>query len=237
MRYIAILHSLFENSFLESYRVINKKKRRRILPYLQAIHRRWYYSTLAEHTPFSPANLAECIADYFKEAPNRYPVAVLRTPAKVTGVDVRIVSYTIDDHPVVADMKLLVNYCTPHVDLYESGCFTDEQAVEVAELLSINDPHYASFLLELAIWMKMFTKLPSLYVQRMQPSKKCAEMLGQTNEEILRDIIDAAIQMTAFGLQNSIPMPEHIFTESFVRSLLHEPLETDEIFSRVFEVM
>ncbi|MDR0273372.1 MAG: hypothetical protein LBI27_08670, partial [Clostridiales bacterium] len=207
------------------------------MPYLQAIHRRWYYATLVEHTPFSPANLSECIADYFKEGTDKYSVAVLRTPVKVTGVDMKTISYSIENHPAIADLNIIINYCTPHIDLYESGCFTDEQALEAAEMLSMNDPHYASFLLELAIWMKMLSKLPSLYVQRMQPSKKCAEILAQADEELLHDIINAVVQMTAFGLQNSIPMPEHIFTESFVRSLLTSPLETDEIFARVFEVL
>jgi len=237
IKYVTILHSLFEEGFMETYRDASSKKRRKVLPYLQAIHRRWYYSTLVEHTPFSPANLTECIASYFKEEPDKYPVAVLRTPSKVLGVDFRTVSYTIENHPVVADMRLLMNYCSPHIDLYESGCFTDAQALEAAGFLSINDPHYASFLLELAVWMKLLTKMPSLHVQRMQPSKKSEEILEHTNEELLHDIIDAVVKMTAYGLQNSIPMPEHIFTESFVRSLLTAPIETDEIFARVFDVM
>lgn len=237
MKYVSTLHSLFEEGFMEAYREANNKKRRKVLPYLQAIHRRWHYATLVENTPFSPANLMESIGAYFKEPPDSYPVAVLRTPSKVFGVDCYVVTYTAENHPVVADIRLLMDYCTPNIDLYESGCFTDAQALEAAELLSINDPHYASFLLELAIWMKMLSKMPSLYMQRMQPSKKSAEMLNRANEELLQDIIDAAVSMTAFGLRNSIPIPEHIFTESFVRSLLAMPMETDEIFERVFEVM
>ena len=236
-KYVSILHSLFEDGFMEAYRGANNKRRRKILPYLQAIHRRWYYATLVEHTPFSPANLMESIGKYFNEGPGKHPVAVLRTPTKVTGVDSRIVSYTIDNHPVVADMKLLIDYCSPHIDLYETGCFTDVQAVECAELLSINDPHYASFLLELAGWMKILTKMPSLYVQRMQIAKKYEKMQALPNEEFLRDIVDAAVGMTASGLRNSIPMPEHIFSESFVHSLLTNPTETDDIFARVFEVL
>jgi len=235
--YISILHSLFERTFVAAYRDSNKTKRRKILPYLHAIHRRWYYSTLVEHTPFSPANLSECIADYFKENQDQYIVPILRSQAKFSGVDFTVVSYSAEKHPVVKDIRDLIDYCTPHIDLHESGCLTDEQAVEAAALLSINDPHYASFLLELAVWMKLFKNMPSLYVQRMQPSKKSVEILAQPDEELLREIVDAAIKMASFGLQNSVPLPEHIFSEGFVRSLLSSPIETDEIFERVFEVM
>jgi len=236
-KYATILHNLFEENFMEAYRDANNKKRRKVLPYLQALHRRWYYATLVEHTPFSPANLMECMAQYFKEPTDKYPVAVLKTPTKVTGVGFKIISYTQQNHPVVEDIRIIMNYCTPHVDLFDSGCFKDEQALEVAELLSIYDPHYASFLLETAICMKLLTKMPSLYVQRMQPSKKSEDILARGNEELLRDIVDAVIVMAASGLRNSIPMPDHIFTESFVRSLLTTPMETDDIFARVFEVI
>ncbi|MCL1864030.1 MAG: hypothetical protein FWF78_10740 [Defluviitaleaceae bacterium] len=236
-KYIKILHNLFETNFMEAYRSANNKKRRRVLPYLQAIHRRWYYATLVEHTPLSPANLVECIGAYFGEATDKYPVAVLRTPSKVQSVDYRMTEYTVENHPAVTDMRKLMEYCMPHIDLHENNCLTDVQALEIAGFLSINDPHYASFLLELAVWMKLLSKVPSLYVQRMQLSKKSADILEQPNEDLLRDIINAAVQMSAWGLGNSVPMPEHIFSESFVRSLLAQPLETDEIFSRVFEVM
>jgi len=235
--YISILHNLFEKSVVQAYRDSNKNKRRKVLPYLQAIHRRWYYSTLVEHTPFSPANLSECIADYFEKKPDQYIMPALRNSAKFSGVDFSVVPYTVEKHPVAADMRAMMDFCTPHVDLHVSGCLTDEQAEEAAELLSIKDPHYASFLLELAIYMKMFKNMPSLYLQRMQPSKKSAEILKQNDEELLREIVDSAIKMSAFGLQNSIPLPEHIFTESFVRSILEHPLETDEIFERVFDAM
>ncbi|MCL2455933.1 MAG: hypothetical protein FWD19_00115 [Defluviitaleaceae bacterium] len=236
-KYVTILHALFEKGFLAAYRESNTKKRRRLLPYLQAIHRRWFYSTLAEHTPFSPANLTECIAAHFCEQPDQYPVAVLRTPTKVCAVDVKINAYTAENHPAVYDLQKLVKYCTPHVDLYESGCFTDEQALEAAEKLSINDPHYASFLLELAIWLKLLKKVPSLYVKRMLPAKNSDEFLRRPCEEILRDMIDAAIKLSVCGIRQSVPMPENIFSESFIRSLLTKPLETDEIFGRVFDIL
>ena len=237
MKYVLTMHSFFEKKFVETYQVSNAKKRRKVLPYLHALYRRWYYATLVEHTPFSPANLMEAICAHFEEPTGLYPCPTLRTPTRVSGVDMQILSYTAEAHPVVADMRRLMEYCSPHVDLCEEECFTDAQALEVAELLSMNDPHYASFLLELAIQMKLLTKMPSLYVQRMQLGKKCEELLGLSDAELLHDIVNASIQMAAMGLRNSMPMPEHIFTEAFIRTLLTTPLETDEIFGRVFQIM
>lgn len=236
-KYVKILHNNFEESFMNAYRDASVKKRRKALPYLQAIHRRWYYATLVEHTPFSPANLMGCIGKYFNVAPDTYPVATLKTPSKVTGIDYHVLSYTSQKHPAVQDLRTVIDFCTPHIDLHEAGSFHDEQALEVAELLSITDPHYASFMLEISLVMKLLSKMPSLYVQRMQPSKKSGEILARADSEVLMDIIDAAISVAASGMRMSIPMPEAIFTDAFVRSLLTTPMETDDIFARVFNIL
>ena len=234
--YVYTLNSLFETGFIGAYKNANPRKRRRILPYLQAIYRRWYYSVLIENTPFSPANLMESICRHFNE-PVSCIIPTLRTPTKVTGVGFNVQTYTPDNHPIIDDLKKLIDYCSPHVDLCEEGGFTDEQSLELAKSLSLNDPHYASFLMEVALWMKLLTKMPSLYINRMQISKICGDTMNLPNKELLQKIIDATISLSAFGLHNSIPMPEHIFTESFVRGLLTDPMETDDIFARVFDVM
>jgi len=222
---------------MEAYRKANPKRRRRILPYLQAIHRRWYHATLIENTPFSPANLMESLCRYFGLEPDSYIMPELRTKAKVTGVDLIVKSYALENHPVVDDMRKLIEYCSPQVDLAEEGCFTDVQALELADTLSIVDPHYASYLLEVALWMKLLTKMPSLYVHRLQISKTYQDTIDLSNEALLRKIVDATISLAAFGLRTSIPMPEHIFSETFVRNLLTQPMETDDIFANVFELM
>lgn len=234
--YVSILNSLFNTGFIDAYKSANPRRRKRVLPYLHAIHRRWYHATLIENTPFSPANLMEALCRHFQIEPDSYIVPQLRTPSKVTGVDLVVLPYTIANHPVITDMKKLVDYCSPHIDLCEEGGFSDRQSLELAKSLSLNDPHYASFLLEVAMLMKLLTKMPSLYVNRMQISKT-NKVMELKNHEILNKIIDASISLAAHGLKISIPMPEHIFTESFIKGLLTKPMETDDIFARVFETM
>jgi len=222
---------------MDVYRDVPSRRRRKLLPYVQAIHRRWYHATLIENTPFSPANLMESLCRYFKQEPDSYIVPMLRTPSKVTGMDLAMKSYTLEKHLIVEDMRVIIKYCSPHIDLAEEGCFTDTQSLEVAANLSMVDPHYASFLLEVALWMKLLIKMPSLYVNKMQITEECHQLMEASNEDILRKIVDATISLTAFGLRNSMPMPEHIFTETFVRELLTVPMETDDLFAKVFDHM
>ena len=139
--YINTLHSLFENGFMGAYRDANTRKRKKVLPYLQAVHRRWNYATLVENTPLSPANLMESICHHFGIEPDSYIVPELRTKTKVTGANANVLSYTLDNHPIVEDMQKVLEHCSPGIDLAEEGCFNDAQALEISELLSLDDPH------------------------------------------------------------------------------------------------
>ena len=237
IKYVEIMHSLFSKSFLDEYKDAVPKKRRKMLPYIHALYRRWYYATLVEHTPFSPANLMSIICEHHKTCDTQHPIPVLRTPSRVVGMDMKVLNYTADAHPAVDDLRKLMTYCTPCIGLLEIECFSDEQALEAAELLSLNDPHYASFLLEVAIEMKFLAKMPSLYVCQMQPTEKSKKILALSDREILDEIVLTTIHLAAIGLKHSMPMPENIFSASFVHNLLKSPLETDEIFGRIFEVM
>ena len=232
--YAHVIHSLFDQGFMDAYRDANPRRRKRILPYLQAVHRRWYYSTLVENTPFSPANFIEGICRSFEIEPDTYTVPEPRTKAKLTSIDMAVRHYTLENHPVVEDMKVLISYCSPYVDLMEEGFLSDTQSLEISRSLSIADPHYASFLMALAGQMKLVTKMPALYITRMQISKTCQETMALPGEELLRKIVDAAIALAAFGLSESIPVPERIFTETFIREILTVPMETDDIFAKVF---
>ena len=235
LKHVKIMHSLFENGFMNAYRESRQKKRRRILPYLHAIYRRWYYSALVEETHLSPANIMESMCIHYGENPATCTYPILRTYSKVKGVDVRSYEYTAENHPVVADVHILMEYATPHLDLREGGFFHMEQGEEASALLSLRDPHYTAFLLDMILWMKLLVTVPALYVYRVQASSKWDEMKKLSNEEFLKEFVEASIGLAAYGLRSSSPVQESMFTEPYIRALLTNPMETDAILTKVFE--
>ena len=239
------LHTLFDQNFMTAYRSANPNKRRGVLPYLQSIYRRWYYSTLIEDVPLSPANLVESICVHYSREDGddsskyatSYPVAHARNKSKLTGVDFRLVEYSLDNHPIVDDMRLLIRYCTPHIDLHTGDSFKAAQALELGEQVSLNDPLYAAFLLEVSLEMRLIAKVPSVGVSRFKPTARAAEILSAPCREILTDIVEASITIASKGLQNLVMLPETLFSPSFVRSLLHKPMFTDDIFEKVYDAL
>ena len=234
--HIQNLHSLFDESFMAAYREANPKKRRGALSFIQAIYRRWYYSTMIENTPLSPANIFESICRHYDKPPATYPVAHKRGKAKLAGIDIQLLEYSLDKHPIVSDMRLLIKNCTPHVDLLlEADAFSAAQALDFGEKLSLNDPHYAAFLLEVSLWMKLLVKVPSVGVNRFKPASNIDETLSTSDKILFRDIVDITIAMAAKGLQNLVMLPESLFSQAFVSSLLTAPMDTDDIFSRIYD--
>ena len=227
------LHRLFSDDFMRIFNELEPKERKEVLPYLQTIFRKWYHSTLIESIYFSPANLTNTIGSHHGAPPNMHMVA-LPPSSKLTEVKMKVLDYNIDNHPIIDDLKYLMGYCTPHIDLCEEWCFSDSQARKAAKKLSMDDPFYATFLLDIACKMDLLVRMPSLYVQRMQISETTDTFFDQPSAEILRQIIDAVIELTSAGLQDSLPEPISLFTENGLRSLLLEPLHTDGIFEDVF---
>jgi len=232
------LYSIFGEDIVKVYQDLRPSRRKRMLPHLPGIYRRWLYSTLIENIRFSPSNILDCLAYNYKIKPNTYMVATYNH-SKENGLsfNYKPLTYFKDAHPIVDDLKVLLKFCAPHVDLCEDWALDELQKARIAKKLSINDPYYASFLLEIACRLGLMDKMPSLYVQRMQVTDRSNDILAQPCAELIDQIIDTAIDYAVDGLQGALPAPVSMFTKSGIRSLLVNPVSTDSIFEQVFNTL
>jgi hypothetical protein len=212
-------------------------KRVLLLPYISTIYRRWYYSALIEDTPLSPANITEALNDALLQSTHAYPAVRLKNQSKYNGIHIHLLEATRENHPIVNDLRILVEFCSPSIDLSPDDGFWDYQAITLSNLLSLCDPHYASYLLEVSLWMDLIIKLPSIYTNQVQVSKGAAEHLAASNEELFNEIVDISIKMSSVSLNQLIELPEPIFTEAFTREMLKEPVDTDDIFQYVYDTI
>jgi hypothetical protein len=229
--YVGVINGLFERSFADAYRMTTSRKKRRLMQYIGALHRRWYYSNLIENTSFSPANIMDSLAAHFSEDEPVFRVA-LKSEARFTGFDIQIIPGGAK-HPIIADLRRVAEYCLPHADIHEGDIFYEGQLLELIEDLSICDPAYPSFLLDLALKMKLLTKLPSVHINRIEAAQDYETRLD--GEFIFDEIVNAAIAVCAYNLRELVALPEVLFTDSYVRAMLTEPLETDAVFEQVYE--
>jgi len=228
---------MFREDLVSVYEDVDPPMLRKILPHSPAIFRRWYYSTLIENVHFSPANLVDTMCQFSGAPPGTYIVSELSSFTKMPQMQFRMLTYSMDAHPVVADFRKLVDICTPHIDLCEEWCFSDSQAIKYAKKLSMRDPEYVAFLLDIICKMEILVRMPSLYVQRMQITAEADDILALSDTALLRRITDTVIELAAEGLQAALPAPVSFFSPEHIRELLVAPQTTDDILGRVFSAM
>ncbi|MDR1664959.1 MAG: hypothetical protein LBR83_08585 [Clostridiales bacterium] len=237
VEYLKAVHQIFENNFSESYREANVKRRARLLPNISTIYRRWLYAALVENTMLTPANVMEALSCHFGLSADISPVIGLRPGGRFTGTELMMRLYDIADHPVIGDLRAAVAFCAPTAELCNDESLGDAQAAELSAKLSLNDPHYASYLIGIAQQMKLLVKFPSIYANRVQASKDCEARLSAPDETLFAEIVEASVAYAAYNLCDLIPLPEILFSETFIRSLLRNPMQTDEIFQRAYDLL
>ena len=234
-RHVGILNSNFSKNFLGVYKTASVSKRRRLVPHIYTIYRRWYYSTLVEGTPLSPANMFSGMRDYFNVYANTHVLPIVRTPTKLVGILAKTVEYNPDAHPIIKDISRVVEYANPCIDIHEMDALTEEQAFNISLLLSIKDPYYAAFLFDLSVRLGFIEKVPSLYVNRLKPTAKFDEFMKQKPRDVLKQLVDATIRFCSYGLSTVLQMPRSTFSEEFILKILKNPMKTDEIIQYAFE--
>ena len=233
-RHVGILNSNFNKNFLKVYKNASVSKRRRLIPFIHTIYRRWYYATMVEGTPLSPANMFSSICGFHGVEQNTHAIPVVRTPTKLVGISATTLGYTVDEHPIMEDITHIMNYCNPYIDIHEMDALTEEQALDISLLLSIKDSYYAAFLFDIILRLGLIEKVPALYVNRLNPTAKYDEFTKQKPRDMLIQVINTTIQFSSYGLRTSLQMPTAPFTNEFILEILKNPMKTDDLIQMAF---
>jgi len=235
--YFDSINNQFTNAFGAIYKPKNKLARNKISPYLSEMHRRWYYSTIFENTFLSPANILESLNhEYDKNLENSATVHFAPT-TNYTGLKYITHEYNQDTHPIIADFCLIIDFCNPHIDLTPTNQMPIELAIEAAKKLNLNNYNYASYLLELAMDMGLVVKIPSIHVNRAQVAEDAKEHLSIHPTILFDKIVKATLHYSSHKFNEFLPLPVPIFKEENLLQLLKSPLEIDQIFQNLYDML
>ena len=227
----------FSGIFDDIYKANDKIHRAKLLPCLANIYRRWYYSSMLENTYLTPANLFESLNRQFGRPPDLSPVVHTRAPVNYKGLSFSYQEYDKDNHPITEDFRAIIDFCKPDIDLTETDSMPEELAYEAAKKLHMNDPYYAMYLLALALEMELLIKIPSIYANRAQLVRGAEKRLRRSNDVLFDMIVTSSLRYASQSLSELIPTPAPLFDESYLFSILKEPVETDAIFQRLYDTI
>ncbi len=231
---VNLLNNMFTDKFGEAYRSIKKRGKSKIIKYISSVYRRWYYSGLIDDTILSPANIF-CLINKENDMPSlTYPVIYPLGSDMRSGFGFDIREYTLDNHPVITDLKRFLELCSPDIELDENDNIKADIYDKIIKSLSLYDPFYAEYLFVLSVNMKLIEKFPAIYSNRAKVTKEFEKLFKQSNKKIFEKIVNETINLSAMYIGGSLLMPKGHFGKSFVERMLKRPMTTDEIFKDIY---
>ncbi len=232
----APLLSLFLDGYETMRRQMDEPCRQPLLELAPLAFSKWYYTALAADTILSPANIFGIDLDGTDEyTDHAYLLRTLSAAEKakteyLSEYSFALYRYSLEAHPLIDDLKTLIDHCTPDCATDEEGFLLPEDREAVMEQLSLKDGFYLEYLTRLAWMQGLFLPMPSIHTKRLQPSAECEHFFTQSTADILTELGKTACELTAERFMETMDMDDGIATTDFFLSCLEKNKYVDHIF-------
>ena len=235
-KYLNVLEQYLTDRVKAVYNSLVPSDRRFMLSYLGAIHRRFNYSAFVADTLTSPAVIIKALLKQENENINLEPVLETQSQ-RFKSMKFKMLDFSLDNHPAVHDMRKVINFCTPQIKMMYPEALTYEQCIDLSKLLTFIDLDYASLLFELALQMNYLKKVTSINVIILEPSKNWYKDNELPNAEIFDKIVNELYKFSSSCLADIIPTAEQVMTPRYIKKLVENPGDVNNIIASLFKSM
>ena len=249
---ISIVTDIYEQDFKKAYSQLGPSGKSGLLRYFFSFYRKWQTSAMIDNTFLTPNNIFALINKEYHKKTLTTTIPTIKTFKRFKKFAFREISYTLDDHPVVEDLKRLLACLSPSFELVGSdqqifalwgtradGYVDEEAEQELMERLSLQDPFYISYLIRVAAELGLVDKMPSLYSNKMLVTSKAAKMLDSKqskakSKEAFANVAFASMNLAAGVIDSFLPVPG-IVDMHYIRHVIEKPTSSDEIFRFIYD--
>lgn len=190
---------------------------------------KWYYTALTGETILTPANIIQCDLEN-SHTEIAYVLHVDKTAAGMDKYSFRMVSYPMENHPILRDMQTILNACLPDCTVDEKGFFLPEDAARLLEKITLPDGFYLEYLTRLCQQMGFFKKVPAIHIHKVTKSPKADAFFEKEPKEALDTLLWESCALAAERLQYTMDLEPGMVNSSFFYQYLEDHIETDQIF-------
>ena len=249
---ISIVTNIYEQDFKKAYSQLGPSGKSGLLRYFFSFYRKWQTSAMIDNTFLTPNNIFSLINKEYHKKTLTTTIPTIKTFKRFKKFVFREVSYTLNDHPVVDDLKKLLACLSPSFELVDSeqqifalwgtradGYVGEEAEEELMKRLSLQDPFYISYLIRVAAELGLVEKMPSLYSSRMLVTPRAAKLLGgklskAKSKEIFTNVTFASMNLAAEVIDAFLPV-SGVVDIYYVRHIIEKPTSSDEIFRYIYD--
>ncbi|MBE6008297.1 MAG: hypothetical protein E7235_03755 [Lachnospiraceae bacterium] len=216
--------------------VLSKRELREIIPIL---FKKWFFSSTMDNTIVSPANILTWEADKDDNSLS-FADTDLIISAKKSGLNKYVLRHrviTFEDHPLIEDMKTVLNFCSPVAELDEKGNLNDRLKSLLKTKLNTTERFYIDYISALCIKLKLLVKMPSLFTEVYCPSDDHDEFFERSGRDILEDILFASIEICSGKIANDLVLPASSFSSAIIYAYFKKCVPVNEIIKDVYSSM
>lgn len=229
---------IFKNDFLKSFGNIKAKERPPVIKAMPYLYRMWYYTALIDDSVLSPANfINHQISKKFGEGTIAVPVSSPVYKNRVLkDFNFDYLLFNLDSHPVLNDIRLFLECCTPDMGVDESGLLLEEERDKIINLVSFKEIFYITFLTNTCYSLKLLRKMRGINAYRAMPQQKnIDEFFNLTNTEKLQKIVEVTINNASKALNPLIPYDRNTFSAEALKKLFNNSLDLDEYMEGIYK--
>ncbi len=234
-------HARLLGMFLNGYETMRQKMdapcRRPLLDIAPLAFGKWCHTTLAQETILSPANLLELDLKQDADDQTEYAYVMRTTPVEeqeaadyTPEYSFALFRYNTEEHPLVDDLRALIDYCTPDRATDEHGLLLPEEKDAILKQLTLKTDFYLEYLTRLAWLHGLLIPMPAIHTKRVRPAAECKSFFSQPTGDILFHLAETACMLTAERFTWSMDLEEDIATADFFYQFLRKHMEVDKIF-------
>jgi hypothetical protein len=145
--------------------------------------------------------------------------------------------FSVNNHPVVADLVTFVESCRPDIELTVNDMPTEKHMNVLKAKLGLYDSFYVEYLLSICTVMGLLEKSASIYSNRAHVTSQYDELMSLSPTDIFAKVVDASLKAASAFLTEMIPLPEPYFTPEVILDLLKAPVPIEQLFQQVYSIL
>jgi hypothetical protein len=229
---------IFKKDFLNEFSHYKPRERSPILKAIPYLYRIWYYSVLMSDTALSPSNfinsqIEEKYCEDFRVVPIVSPIYKNKI---LKDFEFEFKIFSIDNHPVLEDLKIFLEHCTPDVGVDENGLLLEEERDTLISKFTFKEIFYATFLTNLSYSLSFIKKMPSINTYRAMANRgRIEEFFSLSKTEQLKKIVDSVIETASKSLTSLFEFDKRSFSKETLIKLFQNSQNLDEYSKNIFK--
>jgi hypothetical protein len=221
--YFRQLNCIFEKEVAKVRKDFDKE----IITYcMPDIYNRWLHCANKKNSFITPANIFMSLSG----KSNLFPVIKNFFDKKVVFEPVL---YSLENHPVVNDIKIIIENFLPIYDLQIGFNLSDANVRHILSAISMFEPNYLEYLKIICFRLNIFEILPSIHCKRLGLSKNAYGFLKKSTSEIFDLVFDETLMIFYENICTFFSIDCNCDDYNFFIDLFKNPCSISEIMSKI----